>query len=288
MSTRRVRIQRWTRRFLSASGLLAIAMSIVCMASTALSEGGGNSGVPLVYADDPPTTTKPKTTSTNGSSKNGASNDNRNDNDQQRVLRPVNLAVGEIEYSDRLIVNEKVDICVNYTVFGDRDERFTISFFIEGHDLQEEQVRFRDGEHRECFEARLHQAGPQFVRFRLDAENNIAESNEDDNNVSKTLTWVEEPRPDLSPAFLGNRARLTNSCDEPLRFFTGVENKGSVFPGSFDVELFVDGERKKRDRVQDVRPTSTTFVDFDVKVSAAGWHEVRFKVDTDDEVDESD
>jgi subtilase family serine protease len=257
------------------------------MASAAVSDRGG-SGVPLVYADDPPTTTKPKTTSTNGASKNGASNDNRNDNDQQRVLRPVNLAVGEIEYSDPLIVNEKADICVNFTVFGNRDERFTISLYIEGHDLQEEQVRFREGEHHECFEVRLQQAGTQLVVFRLDPENNIAESNEDDNRASQGLKWAEQPRPDLVLGYLGSR-KVTESCNEPIHVGAGVTNLGTAQARKFDVELFVNGERKKQERVQDVAPGETAELIFDgFKLKTAGSYELVVKIDTDDEVDESD
>jgi hypothetical protein len=276
------------RRIASASGLLVVAVSFFWMASAAVSDRGYSAVVPLVYADDPPDPNKPKATSSNGTLKNGAATDN--DNYQNGLRRSVNLIARKIvAESETLIIDEKVDICVHYTVEGDDDdERFRIGFGVFNLSLQDEQVRVREGDHRECFEVRQPQAGDHLVGAIVDVGNDIAESDEADNRVETLLTWIEPPRPELGVAILVVQARTTSSCDEPVQMATSVSNIGTDSAKRFDVELLIDGEREERERVQDLAPNTMVDVYFDRIKLTPGSHQVAVRADAGNDVDETD
>jgi hypothetical protein len=282
------RITQWTRRFMSAFGLLVIALSILWMVSAAVGSRNAGTVVPLVYADDPADPTKPKTASSSGPVRNGAAADNDN---QELVQQAVNLVARNIvAESDPLIVNEKVDICVLYTVVGEVDiDSFRIGFGVINLPLQDERARVREGEHSECFEVRQQHAGDYLVAAALDVGDEIPETHEEDNRVEALLTWVQPPRPDLMVTSFGYLPRSTDSCDEPLHFYVVVYNGGSALARRFDVELLVNSQREGRERIEDVVPGGIGEARFDeLKLRSSEPYELRVRVDTDNDVEEID
>jgi subtilase family serine protease len=68
-----------------------------------------------------------------------------------------------------------------------------------------------------------------------------------------------------------------------------VSNNGTAQARKFDVELFLNEEREKKERLEDVAVGATAEVIFDgLKIRTPGSYDVKVKVDSDDEVNETD
>lgn len=131
-------------------------------------------------------------------------------------------------------------------------------------------------------------AGTHTLTFVVDADNQVAETNEGNNQRTVTVIVPDSPRPDLKPtAIRYNAADLV--AGQPVLFDSGVTNAGLGDAAIFNVRWLVDGLVVGSGSHAGV-PAGATVLDGNSQLAwpaTAGIHTVSFVVDADNQLVET-
>lgn len=203
---------------------------------------------------------------------------------QSLTLQPENPEVGE---DTRFLVNltnggEEATGAFNvtYEVYDYAEDRLELVDTVRVEDLAagETLVVSNDGWNGT--------EGKYAVRTIADADEEVNETEESNNTRIESFV-VGDPDPNLVAGLHLSGDHVLSG--ETLRVGWSVHNEGLGDAGSFATEVRVDGETVRRDRIEGLSAGSGLGAGITVgPIEEAGFHEIAFVVDVEDEVNETD
>lgn len=171
------------------------------------------------------------------------------------------------------------------------DGPFRVRFLVDGTQIGRDEpvTRLDPGDSVEVESAAWNATtGTHTVRVIADVDDEVAESNETNNDRSETLD-VLPPSADLVPVALEPEPSRPEP-GEAVVFEATVENQGGEDAGRFEVRFLVNGEPLGEDRVvlTGLAPGERQTLESDPWEAEVGDHDVTVEVDPDDEINGED
>lgn len=180
---------------------------------------------------------------------------------------------------------------VRVTNAGAGDARgFHVDFLVDGESLGQRHVEgLEAGEAIDVVSPLwLAGRGERRVEAVVDALDAVAESDESDNDLTKTFRVsraAPPPKPDLRPVLLNVSAEAR--AYEAVTFVAVLRNKGLEDAGPFEVRFFVDGASLSRHGVDLLKAGGEVRLTSDVWYASAGEHRLEVRADVGSQVHEA-
>lgn len=211
------------------------------------------------------------------------------------------LVVSELdEHTHELVAGEEVEVDAEVRNEGQATANASeVSFQLDdGRTFTADVSALEPGEDTFVEERWTAQAGNHTLSVVADAGENVAETNEENNELVTTYTVDERPEPDLQPADVWVDAWPYDAVVDGDEATMGVTVENAAEPdhheedaaaGTFTVEVRRDGELVERTRTDhELDPGERHVVEVGPWTAAAGDHNVTVTVDIAGEVDETD
>jgi subtilase family serine protease len=205
------------------------------------------------------------------------------------------------------IIYDTQDIYIDWACINNGYDDFTTTFYIRLYvDGVSRLAWTKGGLNHNTYTPNVDQylgklaAGTHTVKLVVDSDSHVTESDETDNEYSRTITVVNKNLLQYQPVGWDNKIVLstvtgtytsaTSFCeDDPVYLDYSILNNGSAtIPETFYVRLYVDGVAKAtwtRTGLGD--NTYYTIQDFSLGILSAGSHTLKIVADVSDNVDET-